>query len=74
MLKANGWGWAQSITDSRPMNSTVNLTKEERIQLVLEGVLSADYITYEEIMEVLDTVETLVAERQITHNGPRTLQ
>lgn len=60
------------------MINVQSLSKEERIQLVLEGVLSSEYVTYEEVMEILDTVESLVFERGIvdqqTHYAPTTLQ
>ena len=56
------------------MKTNAHLTKQERIQLVLEGVLPSDYVTYEEIMEVLDTLEELVLARVTTHNAPETLQ
>lgn len=56
------------------MKSTVHLTKQQRIQLVLEGVLSEDYISYDEVMEVLNAVEQLILEKQQTHDAPETLQ
>jgi hypothetical protein len=54
--------------------NTHKLTKQERIQLVLEGVLSADHVTYEEVMEILDVVEELIWQQPQTHYAPDTLQ
>lgn len=54
------------------------ISKQERIQLVLEGVLGPEHVSYEEVMEILDTVEQLVFDRGIdnqqTHYAPNTLQ
>jgi hypothetical protein len=54
--------------------NTHNLSKQERIQLVLEGVLSEDYISHEEVLEVLDTLGELIAQRAQTHYSPNTIQ
>lgn len=54
--------------------NTHNLSKQDRIQLVLEGVLSPDYITHEEVLEVLDTLSELVARNAQTHYSPNTIQ
>jgi len=51
-----------------------NLSKEERIQLVLEGVLPSEFITAEELLEVLDVVEELIWQQPQTHYSPETLQ
>jgi hypothetical protein len=51
-----------------------NISKQERIQLVLEGVLSEDYISNEEVIEVLDTLSELIAQRAQTHYSPDTVQ
>jgi hypothetical protein len=64
---------ANYIPVGTPMN-THNLSKQERIQLVLEGVLSQDYITHEEVLEVLDTLSELVVRNAQTHYSPDTLQ
>jgi hypothetical protein len=56
------------------MKTNAHLSKEERIQLVLEGVLPSDYISHEELLEVLETLEELILNRHTTHNAPETLQ
>jgi hypothetical protein len=54
--------------------NTHNLTKEERMRLVLEGKLSEDHLTLEEVKELEALVMDAVANMFNNPNVPRTLQ
>lgn len=48
--------------------NTHNITKEERIRLVLDGILSLDYITLQEVEDLLRDMDELVLLKLQTHN------
>lgn len=51
-----------------------NLTKEERMILVLEGVLSEEHLSYAEVKELEFIVINKVAELLSTNEAPVSLQ
>lgn len=53
---------------------TYNLTKEERMRLVLEGKLSENHLTLDEVKELEALVMDAVANMFNTPNISRTLQ
>jgi hypothetical protein len=54
--------------------STHNLTKEERMRMVLDGTLSEEHISFEEVKELEALVMDAVANMFNPPNLPRTLQ
>jgi hypothetical protein len=50
------------------------LTKQERMVLVLQGVLSEDHLSYEEVKELEMLVLDKVANLLSTNNAPESLQ
>ena len=53
---------------------TRNLTKQERMVLVLQGVLSEDHLTYEEVKEMEVLVLNAVSDLLSTNDAPESLQ
>lgn len=53
---------------------TTNLTKQDRMLLVLQGVLGEEHLTYEEVKEMEALVMDKVADLLSTNHAPESLQ